>query len=1317
MDEYIEQLLAEMPEENLTLRHVVQNILDEPIPDSVKGRLLKPLWPGKYRPTPAPRKKKAAKRKAIEEEYDPIPRHKVQNILDEPIPDSVKARLLKPLWPGKYRPTPAPRKKKAAKRKAIEEEYDPILRHKVLRSVKEYQDEIPDLFSSAEQIKEEKLVFRQTPRSIGGFLRGWQMEVPEQHPHGADPRVFLEKVEPQIHTKLEEEIKALNGVKFQPALKVQLRKNNPDGSEEYTDPVLRHKQEAILQKREINETLNQAFPRIQEILEKWTQRGSGWVVDRVQTLWLDIARYQPLRGGSYIPLPAAVRSKKAVINVKNRDDHCLRWALRAALANPPPPHHPERPRWYTAEDVMNFEGIEAPTPISQVPKVERYNNLAINVFGWDKFITVHRLSNQPQEIPRINLLLIEKAGKFHYTWIKNLNRLLYDQSKHQERKHFCERCLHGYSREDLLEVHKPECRGIGQTAVRVTMPTEGKNTLGFQNYHKRLPAPYIIYADFEALTTKIVGPELDPTKSNTRNTQLHEACSYCYVLVRCDGHTETPVEYRGPNATEHFLKALLEEEIRIKSVLANPQPMQMTPEDCQAHDVASTCHVCDQPLMVDGELDSVRDHCHITGKYRGAAHNACNLKLRLNPKITPIPVVFHNLRGYDSHLLMQAIGKVEGQVSCIPNNTEKYISFSVGQLRFIDSAQFLLASLDKLVAANKPEAFQIMAKNEPSRERRELLLRKGVYPYEYMDSWERFAESQLPPKTAFYSKLTDENISEDNYAHALKIWETFECQNMGDYHNLYNRPDVLLLADVFETFRKTSLQQYKLDPAHYYTSPGLSWDALLKSTGVELQLLTDYDQHLFIEKGMRGGVSMVSKRYARAYNPLVESYNPSKPNTYLLYLDANNLYGWAMSQPLPTGGFEWVEDLKSLEGRIVDHLTDSPHGYILEVDLDYPEELHVAHNAYPLAPERLVVKNEWMSDYQHKLLGAGKASTEVERLVPNLCNKERYVLHYRNLQLYMSLGMRLKKVHRALRFNQRPWMEPYIRMNTELRKKAVSSFEKDLYKLMNNSVFGKTMENLRKRVNVKLVRSSEEDRLRRLIASPAFARANIFDNDLAAIQVHKSHLVLNRPVYMGMSILDLSKHLMYDFYYNEMKTQYGDRCEYLYGDTDSLLLEIETADVYKDIAVKRDLYDTSDYPADHPLHNTENKKVLGKMKDECAGRIIAEYTGLRSKMYSLLEAAGNNIKKAKGVKKSVVKNHIRHEHYKEALFDKKTFRCGMDVLRSERHRIYGQHLNKVSLSPFDSKRWIAENGIDTLAYGHKDALPVSTAATTSIDNT
>ena len=417
------------------------------------------------------------------------------------------------------------------------------------------------------------------------------------------------------------------------------------------------------------------------------------------------------------------------------------------------------------------------------------------------------------------------------------------------------------------------------------------------------------------------------------------------------------IVYRGVNAAGHFLEALQVEEKRIKAVLANPKALVMTPEDWGAYVIASDCHVCDKPL--DG--DSVRDHYHIIGKYRGAAHNACNLLLRLSPKTMTIPVVFHNLHAY-SHLLMQAISKVEGTVSCIPNNMEKYIAFSLGQLCFIDSAQFLLASLASLVTANDPKDFCITARYEPEGPKHQLLLHMGVYPYEYMDSWERFADPLLL-QDAFYRKLSDKHISAIDYAHAEEVWTACGCRDMGDYYDLYLRTDVLLLADVFETFRKTCQRQYGLDTANYYTSPGLSWDALLKKTGVELELLTDYDQHLFVEKGLRGGVSMVAKWHAKANNSLVGDHDPNRPTSHILYLDANNLYGWAMCQPLPTGGFEWVEACKGLA------IADLPCGYILEVDLEYSEELHDVHNTYPLAPERMAVPREWMSEYQQELIG------------------------------------------------------------------------------------------------------------------------------------------------------------------------------------------------------------------------------------------------------------------------------------------------------------------------------------------------------------
>ena len=514
-----------------------------------------------------------------------------------------------------------------------------------------------------------------------------------------------------------------------------------------------------------------------------------------------------------------------------------------------------------------------------------------------------------------------------------------------------------------------------------------------------------------------------------------------------------------------------------------------------------------------------------------------------------------------------------------------------------------------------------------------------------MDSFDRFQETELPPIGKFYSSLSDESISKKDYQHAQEVWKTFNCENLGDYHDLYLKTDVTLLADVLQTFRRTCMNAYKL---HYYTTPGLSWDALLKYTGIELELLTDYDQHLFIEKGMRGGISMASKGHSKANNPGVPGYDPSEEHNHIMYYDANNLYGWAMSQPLPYSGFKWVDKPPTEPGK----------GYILEVDLEYPAELHELHNDYPLAPEeRLKVKKEWLSGYQTNLLEDDNI-LNIKKLVPNLMDKTKYVLHYRNLQLYLSLGMKLKKIHRIMEFNEFPWMEPYIRMNTEFRQKTKSAFEKDFYKLMKNSVFGKTIENLRKRIDIKVVRTygspKEKEQIRKIIVKPNYDRAVIFSEELSALHSHNTRLKLNKPVYVGMCVLDLSKHLMYDWYYNTLKRKNDSNCTLLYTATDSLLVDLKTPDVYADMESMKTHYDFSDYPKDHPLFSEQNKKVIGKFKDECSGTPIAEYVWLRPKMYSILRADEQLIKEAKSVKKYVITKKINFANYKDALFNQKT---------------------------------------------------------------
>ena len=423
--------------------------------------------------------------------------------------------------------------------------------------------------------------------------------------------------------------------------------------------------------------------------------------------------------------------------------------------------------------------------------------------------------------------------------------------------------------------------------------------LKFNNFHKQQPVPFFIYADFEAITEKISGCQPNNDKSYTEAYQKHIDCGYGYKLV-CfydDKYSKSAGTYRGKKAVNKFMEAMLEEVKYCKKVMKKEfnKPLKMTKDDEKKFQKAEECHICNKKYT--DEDTQVRDHCHITGKYGGSAHQECNLKLRLNQEEVKIPVIFHNLKGYDSHFIMQEIGEIVNKhtytnkkgekcqmnINAIPNNMEKYMAFMPGNhLVFLDSFRFMSSSLDKLVNNLPKESFKYTSQVFDDEEF-DLMIRKGVYPYDYMDSFEKFKE-QLPSKEKFYSILNDEHISNEDYKHAKKVWETFSMKNMGEYHDFYLTSDILLLADVFENFRKTCLEYYKLD----FTSPGLSWDALLKMTDIKLELMTDIDMFQFIEKGLRGGISYIANRYGEANNKYMKEYNKKAPSKYIMYLDANN---------------------------------------------------------------------------------------------------------------------------------------------------------------------------------------------------------------------------------------------------------------------------------------------------------------------------------------------------------------------------------------------------------------------------------------------
>ncbi|CAH3041931.1 unnamed protein product [Porites lobata] len=512
-------------------------------------------------------------------------------------------------------------------------------------------------------------------------------------------------------------------------------------------------------------------------------------------------------------------------------------------------------------------------------------------------------------INTIDLFLYEEDGVSHYSLIKNFNRLIKSQktSSKNGKIFICKKCFTHYTKEELLKKHISYC--LNNETVSVKMPLSG-TMLNVKNHHKQLPIPFVAYADFECFTKPMNTCCPNPKDSYNYNYQKHEPSEFCIFIKGVVDKKIKPIIYSKTEEDEDIPKIFVEKLSEATRGIYNdfyrkPKPLILSKEEQKSFNKAEICHICNKELLED----KVRDHCHFTGQYRGAAHNGCNLNCR-KPLI--LPVIFHNLQGYDAHLFIKQLATLPGDLNCL-KKTDQMVSLYF-EIRFIDSFKFLQTSLANLVSNLQPCDFH-NTKRE-FKKNVDLLTRKGVYPYDYVSSLEKLSETQLPPKEEFYSKLNDEDITEDDYQHAINVWNTFKCKSLRDYHNLYLKSDVLLLSDVFENFRKTP------------------------------------------------------------------------------------------------------------------------------VDLEYPSSLWEEHNDYPLAPEKLIVNG-------------------VEKLICHFKPRKNYVVHYGNLKQYLEMGMRITAVHRGISFCQSPWMEPYIRKNTELRKTASNSFEKDFFKLMNNSVFGKTIENIR----------------------------------------------------------------------------------------------------------------------------------------------------------------------------------------------------------------------------------------------------------------
>ena len=857
------------------------------------------------------------------------------------------------------------------------------------------------------------------------------------------------------------------------------------------------------------------------------------------------------------------------------------------------------------------------------------------------------------------------------------------------------------------------------------MPKEKEYS--FIGLAKTQPLPYVIYADIECY--------LEVDNSKPLSITHHVPCAFGLLLVPFPNmkHRSLDSEYKVFKGRDCLVRGCryiheISRKVYDWNCKYSDVKIQMTLNDNIRFSKAENCFVCSVPFNRDG-VRKVRDHDHLTGHYRGAACQDCNTKMRLKRNV--LPVFFHNLKGYDGHLLCEvAFGAMkEWELSVLPQTTERYISmqaqYKVGSykcrvtgidkaicmnIQFKDTVQFLPSSLDSLV--KNLEEVKITKRALPHNAPLSLCKSKGIFPYEWFNSLARLTETQLPPREAFYDRLNIRECSPADYEAAQEAWRIFNCQTFDDYLLAYLKLDVHQLADVFEAFRALAIREDGLDPSHYYTLPGLTLDSAFKMTRARIDLVQEQEQYEFIEKGIRGGCTFVNKHYLRVNAPEIDPsrYNPNLPRHEMLYIDANNLYGHALSAKLPYKDFAWLTDSEldalSQPGVLRNMDVEGDIGYLLEVDLTYPPEIHDMSRDFPFCPEKLKVNSNHLSDFmigQLSDLGHNKVNT-YEKLLLTQWDKPGYVVHFKMLKFYLRQGMQLGKIVRGLKFRQDFIFEKYISYNSNKRSLVKNSFEKDFYKLKNNALYGKTVENVRRRLNFKLVNNVET--LLKYSSNPSFTECVHFSENLVGVKMRKELVTLNKPVFIGQAVLDLAKLEMYELYYDKLLSYEREfpssQIRIVGGDTDSFFISVTNCNVYSQLlpAMLRDeLLDSSNFDKSHPLYTEQYKARLGCVKDESEGYSYLEWVLLRPKAYSMLCVDGKGSKKrAKGVKRANVRE-LGHEDYVSAFRDQRILNLEQRRITSNRHHVETVTYNKISLNFYEDKRyWYSLN--KSIPFGH-----------------
>ena len=1099
---------------------------------------------------------------------------------------------------------------------------------------------------------------------------------------------------------LTNEIASKKVIKFHLNTKVTFTKPDEQGGVESLDTYFSSSTSMLDQsssQEEIQNSIGDAYRKQQESLDSFVEQGSNYSVDHVIGCFVNVSIAQPLAGNSYMQLPKKIRNSRYLVNPVNKhDSRCFLYALLILMY--PVKRNKGRVAQYKKHEnkIKMPEGFQWPASVSDIAKFHKCNpDVSINAFYYRHTgiipLTVSKHTERPFQC---NLLCIEKRNKLHWVAITNLDSFLAQFSSKHHGSKFCKRCLSPCADSTALAIHSEKCHEV----QKVIVPTEAEKFLSFRDHHKTEKAEFFIVYDTEA---RIV--------PKTKKRQDHVLLSFCYYIVSRNNLIDSkPVYYCAKNDEENvasvFVQKIMQEHDRLLEIINKYHPMnKLTPEQIQHAQQTSHCIACNKPIIKGQKI--ARHHLHyLPGQnFRTILHSTCNLRLRQSKEINCLA---HNMN-YDLKFFTAEFARQGYKMDVIAKTSQKFLSVKIKNLVFKDTLNYMPFSLERLVSmlydgGVGEDKFVHTKKHFPEQNKFQMMLRKGVYCYTYADTVGKL-ENSLPPIEAFRNDLTDTDCSLSDYDYVSKVWEMFKMTKLSHLLSLYNKQDVLLLADVLNNFSLELHKVHNLEIVSYLTLSQYAQQAMLRYTGCKIERPRDINIILDLSSPLRGGFAdTCSLRLGVCNNQNTPHFNPSLPFSTIFYTDATSLYPTVMQSKLPEKSYKYCYDLTIND--IMSYDAQSSIGYAVCIDLHWPKELQDMHmhQCLPMTMSHVTISESQLSpEHYTALLNSHSDYIPSKKLIAHFGDLKKYIVHIELAQYFVQQGIVIDKIHYAIQWYQSAWLKSFVQKCATDRKNSTTELFRTSHKALMNHQYGKLCMNERKcSQNYSLINNKKS--LRRAMRSPLVQSFEIISPHLVGVSKLKYAVKLTSIRGGAFCILELSKLFMLKSLHSKFASTFfskGIDYEIINIDTDSLKFYLSSKNKFsldEVVYEMKDFMDLSNYPLDHPMRCDERKGQLGTFKNEMASYTSISSCALKAKSYSDLVHKWNDptnvfpLNRSKGTPRHLNRN-FKHDLYVDCLLSRKKYTVKYNQIVSKNIRNSTVKTSRVALSSLNEKRYFLSN--------------------------